>query len=306
MDNLASEIYRFLTSQEINSATINLFPPRSLFNISYFYWLSIIAGLSTIWIWITYRKRITLILSLCFGFVVCGMFIHMIDVGDRIQMIYPKPSKVLRHPEQRTRHFEAILKRMGPLIGNRKWTIEDVTRYWKLIAKLILSDHPIASIESAELIITPYIKKRIVLYSEPGLYLVTSDRYLDNLFTAKKYSQLKKEIERGQQVVTNNNYGIHKYQAKLHVALGDWKQAYAASKTLIGIDRQRAFRDLIEIANPFWSSNKLSLAGISFYQALAQDLPTEWWVYENMATLAQRVGMEDLANQAFAQSKKLR
>jgi Tfp pilus assembly protein PilF len=88
--------------------------------------------------------------------------------------------------------------------------------------------------------------------------------------------------------------------------LGDAAKSYEYTARCLHLDPVRTQIEITSIAAPFFEAPERARAGLAYFEMLKARLPDAWWVYANLATLADRVGDHALAASSRARSEALR
>jgi tetratricopeptide (TPR) repeat protein len=95
--------------------------------------------------------------------------------------------------------------------------------------------------------------------------------------------------------------------ATAHAGLGDAGRALAFVKKLLRLDGRRAETVIASISAPFWQGGAANhRAGMVFYQGVDRLLPKRWWVKQNLADLARRLGLHAEAQRYRKAAARLR
>ncbi len=141
---------------------------------------------------------------------------------------------------------------------------------------------------------------------ETDIYTSTALLYRGEYYLSlKKYDLALADFEKANSK-TGEFYRIYKGFATAHAGLGQWMESLAFTTKCLQLDATQTEQDIVEISTPFWESEKFYRAGIEYYQSLTELLPERWWLYHNVAGLAERLGEEEIAEEALARSEELK
>ena len=141
----------------------------------------------------------------------------------------------------------------------------------------------------------------------PMFILSGDDRYYN--YTATPPRRLPTTIaglEAALGDTTRGPYQIHRRLAQLYAARGDVASSLVHTRECLRLNRAQAQVDIVEISNEYFQQPTLYRSGIEYYDSLMRDLPAAWWVHANIATLAERLGDQELARSARARADALR
>lgn len=95
--------------------------------------------------------------------------------------------------------------------------------------------------------------------------------------------------------------------AAASAGLADAGAALDYTRACYSLDPEATENSIVEISTPFWSSPAANAAGIEYFRALdAELLPDRWWIQENIAILARRLGLTEVAEEASRRADELR
>jgi len=100
-------------------------------------------------------------------------------------------------------------------------------------------------------------------------------------------------------------YRLCRGLATAHAGLGNADAAAAEALACHRLDPARFSADIVGVATPFFTSSGSAAAGVAFFERLAAEIPDEWWVQANLASLASRMGDEERAGVARARADAL-
>jgi len=72
------------------------------------------------------------------------------------------------------------------------------------------------------------------------------------------------------------------------------------------LDAQQTEQQIVFIAMPFWEQHNRYQAGIHYFQEIDRLYPGRWWVRQDIGDLAAKLGQQSLADQSFADAKRLK
>lgn len=101
-------------------------------------------------------------------------------------------------------------------------------------------------------------------------------------------------------------YRNYRGLATAWAGLGDTEKSYEYTAKCLDLEPVQTQLEITSIADPFFEARERAQAGIVYFQKLNSRLPDTWWVYANIATLADRVGDHGLAQTARERSEELR
>ena len=101
-------------------------------------------------------------------------------------------------------------------------------------------------------------------------------------------------------------FAIYKGIATASAGLGDWRASVEYTTRCRGLDPQQTEGQIVAISTPFWDRAELYPAGISYFQEIDRLYPARWWVQQNIGELAAKLGQKELADQSFAEAKRLK
>lgn len=99
---------------------------------------------------------------------------------------------------------------------------------------------------------------------------------------------------------------LHRGLATALAGLGEPAEAYAQLKLALARDRAGTLAGIVKILAPFFERAELAAPGLEFLDLLVEDLPGEWWVHQNIAELARRVGDTARSTAAAAKAAELK
>ncbi len=102
------------------------------------------------------------------------------------------------------------------------------------------------------------------------------------------------------------HYQNWKGLAVAQAGLGDAQGCFEAIEECLAVEPERTKLDIVSVLQPYFADATRYEAGIEFLQRLDQRLPDEWWVHENIGTLATRLGRSELAAEARARAARLK
>jgi len=128
----------------------------------------------------------------------------------------------------------------------------------------------------------------------------------ERMLTGGRYRDAVEILDKALTDSTANRYRIAKGLATAYAGLYDVEKSYAQTAECLRLDRARAEMDITEIAVPYFADSSAYRSGIDYYERLKQELPGTWWVYENIAVLAQALGDHERAETHRKQSARLK
>ena len=100
-------------------------------------------------------------------------------------------------------------------------------------------------------------------------------------------------------------FAIYKGMATASAGLGDWTASVDYTARCRALDPQQSEAQIVSISTPFWEGSDRYQAGISYFQEIDRLYPGRWWIQQNIGDLAMKVGQKALADQSFAEAKRL-
>ncbi|MDH5526513.1 MAG: tetratricopeptide repeat protein [Nitrospirota bacterium] len=128
-----------------------------------------------------------------------------------------------------------------------------------------------------------------------GEYRLTRGRYAEAL--ADFLASQPKSLE---------HYRNAKGAATAFAGLGDAQNAFVHTARCLKLNAEQTGRDIVVIAEPFFTLPSGAAPGLAYFQKLAERLPDTWWVHANISTLAFRLGQNELGQQADARAQALK
>jgi tetratricopeptide (TPR) repeat protein len=128
-----------------------------------------------------------------------------------------------------------------------------------------------------------------------GEYFLSRKDYAAALRDFEKSIPLSREL-----------FGIYKGMATASAGLGDWTASVDYTIRCRKLDAQQTEQQIVFIAMPFWEQHNRYQAGIHYFQEIDRLYPGRWWVRQDIGDLAAKLGQQALADQSFADAKRLR
>jgi tetratricopeptide (TPR) repeat protein len=101
-------------------------------------------------------------------------------------------------------------------------------------------------------------------------------------------------------------FAVYKGMATASAGLGDWTASVDYTARCRALDPQQTEAQIVSISTPFWERSDRYQAGISYFQEIDRLYPGRWWIQQNIGDLAMKVGQKALADQSFAEAKRLK
>jgi tetratricopeptide (TPR) repeat protein len=101
-------------------------------------------------------------------------------------------------------------------------------------------------------------------------------------------------------------FAIYKGMATASAGLGDWTASVAHTIQCRNLDPQQTEAQIVYMAMPFWERPDRYQPGINYFQEIDRLYPGRWWVRQDIGDLAAKLGQQALADQSFADAKRLR
>jgi tetratricopeptide (TPR) repeat protein len=128
-----------------------------------------------------------------------------------------------------------------------------------------------------------------------GEYFLKRKEYASALQDFQKSIPLSREM-----------FAIYKGLATASAGLGDWTASVDYTARCRALDPQQTEAQIVSIATPFWDRSDRYQAGITYFQEIDRLYPGRWWVRQNIGDLAAKLGQKALADQSFADAKRLK
>jgi len=128
-----------------------------------------------------------------------------------------------------------------------------------------------------------------------GEYFLKRKEYASALQDFQKSIPLSREM-----------FAIYKGLATASAGLGDWAASVDYTARCRTLDPQQTEEQIVSIATPFWDRSDRYQAGITYFQEIERLYPGRWWVRQDIGDLAAKLGQKALANQSFADAKRLK
>jgi tetratricopeptide (TPR) repeat protein len=153
------------------------------------------------------------------------------------------------------------------------------------------------------------------------------DEALDHFDMAVEYDEYSgaSRLYRGQFLARQGEYALARQDLELSLeravvrfpvlrslaltsaGLADDASAVLYTEACFRLDPGTTENAIVEISTPFWRSPEAHLAGIEYFEALDSGiLPERWWIHENIARLARRLGQTERADVAAHRAAELR
>ncbi len=101
-------------------------------------------------------------------------------------------------------------------------------------------------------------------------------------------------------------YVVYAGLATAHAGLGDWKKSLYWTRHCLKVDPRQTEKKLAYMSAPFWGSPTRYRAGYRFYVAVDRQLPGRWWVKQNLADLAFKLGSKQEAERLRKEAARLK
>ena len=101
-------------------------------------------------------------------------------------------------------------------------------------------------------------------------------------------------------------FAVYKGMATASAGLGDWTASVDYTARCRALDPQQTEAQIVSISTPFWERSDRYQAGITYFQEIDRLYPGRWWIQQNIGDLAMKVGQKALADQSFAEAKRLK
>jgi tetratricopeptide (TPR) repeat protein len=101
-------------------------------------------------------------------------------------------------------------------------------------------------------------------------------------------------------------FAIYQGMATASAGLGDWTASIEYTVLCHALDPQQTEAQIVSIATPFWERPQRYQAGLNYFQQVDRLYPGRWWVQQNIGDLALKLGQQALADQSFAEAKRLK
>ncbi len=147
--------------------------------------------------------------------------------------------------------------------------------------------------------------------------------HLDRAVQADRYTSLSLEF-RGRYNLSQKAYGaalsdlqkarktcrecyvVHAGLVTAHAGLGNWKKSLFWTRHCLKVDARRTEKKIAPLSAPFWESPARYRAGYQYYLAIDRQLPGRWWVKQNLADLAFKLGSTEEARRLKKQAARLK
>jgi tetratricopeptide (TPR) repeat protein len=121
----------------------------------------------------------------------------------------------------------------------------------------------------------------------------------------KEYAAALQDFEKSIPL-SREMFAIYKGMATASAGLGDWPASVDYTARCRALDPQQTEAQIVSISTPFWERPDRYQAGITYFQEIDRLYPGRWWVRQNIGDLAMKLGQTALADQSFADAKRLR
>jgi tetratricopeptide (TPR) repeat protein len=101
-------------------------------------------------------------------------------------------------------------------------------------------------------------------------------------------------------------FAIYQGMATASAGLGDWPASVDYTARCRALDPQQTEAQIVSISTPFWERPDRYQAGITYFQQIDRLYPGRWWVRQNIGDLAMKLGQQALADQSFADARRLK
>jgi tetratricopeptide (TPR) repeat protein len=128
-----------------------------------------------------------------------------------------------------------------------------------------------------------------------GEYFLKRKEYASALQDFQKSIPLSREM-----------FSIYKGLATASAGVGDWTASVDYTVRCRALDPQQTEEQIVSIATPFWDRSDRYQAGITYFQEIERLYPGRWWVRQNIGDLAAKLGQKALADQSFADARRLK
>lgn len=130
--------------------------------------------------------------------------------------------------------------------------------------------------------------------------------YRGNFFLKKKdYKTALKDFT-ASTALNRNFFDIYKGIATAYAGLGLPNECMKYTNKCIQLDSLQTLDQIVPISTPFWDDENLYQQGIIYYELLDKVIPHQWWIYDNIANLASMTNNNDLAEEYFKLSEKMK
>lgn len=101
-------------------------------------------------------------------------------------------------------------------------------------------------------------------------------------------------------------FAIYQGIATASAGVGDWSASVEYTVHCHALDPQQTEAQIVSISTPFWDRPARYQEGINYFQQIGRLYPGRWWVWQNIGDLATKLGQQALAQQSFADAKRLK
>ena len=105
---------------------------------------------------------------------------------------------------------------------------------------------------------------------------------------------------------TIDTFKAHRDITTAYAGLADPVSALEHFEICAKLDLERAGRQIISVATPFWDSGVHYRAGVEFFEGLREQFPDVWWVHGNLGLLYRLTGRVEDAQRSGDRAKELR
>lgn len=101
-------------------------------------------------------------------------------------------------------------------------------------------------------------------------------------------------------------YDVYTGLATAYAGVGNWKKSLYWTRHCLKVAARRTEKRLARMSVPFWESPARYRAGYQYYRAIDRQLPGRWWVNQNLADLAFKLGFKPEAQRLRKRAAKLK